>query len=190
MKYKPGIKRKTAPTIKPASQLEAWNLFIILEHSVCSVIQHIWHTQKKLIKKKIFNVTCKLSFRSGDRYGCYLYIPCLRCLSMPLYLFRGTAVLGTNQPLCKGNVKSPPSSLMNHFQNRRLETNGHVIQEVITLSLRSLCYRNFYHLNYCPCTCVCTGEVSRECIDLSVCVLGHGGKKFPLRRVGCASVLY
>lgn len=38
--------------------------------------------------------------------------------------------------------------------------------------------------------CVCTGELSRECTGINVCVLRHSGQQFPQRGVGCASVLY
>ena len=73
---------------------------------------------------------------------------------------------------------------MNHFQE---ETTGHVFQVFIMLSLQSLYSRNPYHLRmwliYCPHTCVCV-----QAYD--VCVLAHSGQQFPLRRAGCASVLY
>lgn len=45
-------------------------------------------------------------------------------------------------------------------------------------------------LNYCPCTCVCTSEFSRESLGLNVCVLVTAIISFHCRERGCASVLY
>lgn len=122
---------------------------------------------------------------------CYLFILSsyvYRPNYKPATLFSDTADLVTNQILYKRKYQMPfVPSLMNHFQEGRLCKDMwtkcwiyfHYSLPMVSTGSSTISGCGFY----CPCTCICIGEFSCQCIGLNVCVLSHSGQQFPLRRL-------